>query len=58
MAEQKIKNYYDVAYKTKSGRMMVAKRVAGKTAKEAMEKVKKEMKTSTSFDKVVTAIKI
>lgn len=52
------KNYYDVAYKTKNGRMMVATRVEAKTAQAAMQKVKKEMEKSNSFEKVITAIKL
>ena len=53
-----IDNYYDVIYKTKSGRAMVAKRVAAKTDKEARKKVKREMRASTSFDSIITIIKL
>lgn len=56
--KRKLKNLYDVAYKTKSGRLMVSKRVSAYTAKGAKALVKKEMKASTSFDRVVTAFKI
>ena len=58
MSKQKFDNYYDIAYKTKSGRMMVAKRIAAKTSKEAKEKLKKEMRASSSFDGIITAIKL
>lgn len=51
-------NSYDVVYKTKSGRAMVAKKVEAKTANAAKAKVKSEMRASTSFDKVVMAIKL
>lgn len=51
-------NFYDIAYKTKSGRMMIAKRVEGKTSNDAKAKLKKQMRSSTSFDKIVTAIKL
>jgi len=58
MSKQKFNNYYDVAYKTKSGRLMVARRVAAKTAKEAKQKVKTEMRASSSFGGIVTATKL
>ena len=51
-------NIYDVFYRTKSGRGMIAKNVAVKNATAAIEKIKKEMRTSKSFDKVVTVFKI
>jgi len=52
------KYFYDVAYRTKTGRMMVAKRVCANTSKEAQRKIKKEMRASKSFDKVITTIKL
>lgn len=58
MALQQFENFYDIAYKTKGGRMMVAKRVAGKTAEEAKRRLQKEMKASSSFDGIVLAIKL
>ncbi len=51
-------NTYDVVYKTKSGRAMVAKRVDAKTAEAAKAKVKREMQASSTFKNVVTAIKL
>jgi len=54
----KLDNYYDVVYKTKSGRAMVAKRIAAKTAKAAKSKLKTSMRASSSFKSVVTAIKL
>ena len=58
MTKQKFDNYYDIAYKTKGGRMMVAKRIAAKTSKEAKEKLKKQMRASSTFDGIVTVIKL
>ncbi len=54
----KLENYYDVVYKTKSGRAMVAKRIPAKTAKAAKALVKKQNIASTSFKNVVTTIKV
>ncbi len=51
-------NFYDVIYKTKSGRGMVAKRVEAKTDKAAKAKVKKEMRASKSFSHIVTTFKL
>lgn len=51
-------NYYDVIYKTKSGRGMVAKRIAATSQVAAMKKVKSEMRASTSFKNCVMAIKL
>ena len=51
-------NYYDVVYKTKSGRLMVAKRIEASTAKVAKSKLKKQMRKSTSFKSIVTTVKI
>ena len=50
-------NFYDIAYKTKSGRMMIASRIEAKTGKAAKAKLKKQMRASNSFDKIVTTIK-
>ncbi len=51
-------NIYDVVYKTKSGRAMIAKRIEAKTAKAAKAKVKRQMAASATFKNVVTAIKL
>lgn len=53
-----LNNYYDVVYKTKSGRVMIAKRIAEKKATLAINKVKRQMKASSTFDKVIMAIKL
>jgi hypothetical protein len=53
-----MKNYYDVIYKTKSGRAMVAKRVEAKSSTEAKSKIKNQMRASYTFDKVITTIKL
>ncbi len=58
MSKNQLEKYYDVVYKTKSGRAMVAKRISGKNANEAKLKIKKEMRASSSFDKIITAIKL
>ena len=58
MANQDYSNYYDVVYKTTSGRAMVAKKVEAKNANAAKAKIKREMNKSASFDKVVMAIKL
>ena len=55
---EKLDNYYDVVYKTKSGRGMIAKRVSAKTAKAAKAKVKRDMSSSATFKNIVTAIKL
>lgn len=55
---QKFNNYYDVLYRTTSGRGMVAKRVPAKTAEAAKQKIKKEMKGSSTFKSIITAIKL
>lgn len=44
---------YNVVYLTKSGRGMVAKNIMAKNEEEAKEKLEKQMRASTSFDKVV-----
>ena len=58
MAKAILNNFYDVIYKTKSGRAMVAKRVEAKTANAAKLKIKSEMKASSTFDKIVMTIKL
>lgn len=50
------KKYFDVVYTTKSGKTMIAKRVEAVSAQDAKDKLKKQMKASTTFDKVVTAV--
>lgn len=54
----KLNSYWDVVYKTTSGRAMVAKRVAATSKTAAMAKVKNEMAKSTTFKNVVMAIKL
>lgn len=54
--KKKIDNLYDIAYLTKTGRLMVAKRIAAKNKTEAKAKLKKE--NSTSFKSIVTIIEI
>jgi hypothetical protein len=44
---------FNVLYKTKSGTTMVAKRIMAKDEKEAERKLEKQMRASSSFDKVV-----
>jgi hypothetical protein len=46
---------FDVAYKTKSGRSMVALRIMAKNEEEAKQKLIKQMRSSDSFDKVYLA---
>lgn len=43
---------FDVVYSTKSGRLMVAKSIMANNVEEAKEKVKAQMRASTSFDKI------
>jgi DNA repair protein RadC len=45
---------FNVFYTTKSGRLMVALKVMAKTENEAKEKIVKQMRSSSTFDKVVT----
>lgn len=54
----KLTYFYDVIYLTKSGRGMVSKRIAAKTDREAKAIVKKQMRASKTFKKVVMAIKL
>ncbi len=56
--KKKIDNLYDVAYLTKTGRLMVAKRISAKNKTEAKAKLKREMRASTSFKSIVTVIEI
>ncbi len=56
--KKKIDNLYDVAYLTKTGRLMVAKRIAAKNKTEAKATLKREMRASTSFKSIVTVIEI
>lgn len=58
MSKPKFDNYYDVVYKTIYGRARVVKRVPAKTSNEAKEKVKKQMKSSKTFDGIVTVVKL
>ena len=58
MAKSKFDKFYDVVYTTKSGRTMVATRTPAKNAEEAKRKIKKQMRASSTFKKVVTAIKV
>lgn len=53
-----IENDYDVIYKTTSGRAMIAKRIPAKTAEAAKAKVKKQMRASSTFKSVISAIKL
>jgi hypothetical protein len=46
---------FDVAYKTKSGKGMVALRIMAKNEEEAKQKLIKQMRSSDSFDKVYLA---
>lgn len=51
-----ISKYYDVVYRTKSGRTMVSTRVEATSKNDAMAKLKKQMRASSSFDKPIMAI--
>lgn len=51
-------NRYDVFYRTKSGRGMVAHNITATSDKAARAKLKKQMRASSSFDKIVTVIKL
>jgi hypothetical protein len=44
---------FNVIYKTKSGRGMVASNIMAKNEKEAEEKLKKQMRASSTFDSVI-----
>ena len=57
MTKQQPNNIYDVVYTTKSGRTMVAHGIESKTMKAAEDKIKQNMRASSSFDKVVFVIK-
>lgn len=49
---------YDVVYTTKSGRVMVAKRIEAISNKAAMQQLKTNMRASQSLNKIVMAIRI
>jgi len=53
LAEGGSLNSYNVIYSTKSGRTMVAKNIMATNKAEAEAKLKKEMRASNTFDKVV-----
>jgi len=53
LAEGGSLNSYNVIYSTKSGRTMVAKNIMATNKEEAEAKLKKEMRASNTFDKVV-----
>ena len=55
---KKQKNFYDVIYKTKAGRAMVAKRIEAETDKEAKKILKKQMRASATFGSVISTIKL
>ena len=54
----KFDSYYDIVYRTKSGRAMVQKRFPGKTADLAKQKFIKSMRSSDTFEKVITIFKL
>lgn len=47
---------FDVVYSTKSGRLMVAKSIMANNEAEAKEKLKTQMRASSTFDKVKLAM--
>lgn len=51
-----IKKYYDVFYSTKGGGSMVAKNIEASSEEEAKEKLTKQMRASSSFDKPISVI--
>jgi hypothetical protein len=51
-----IKKYYDVFYSTKGGGSMVAKNIEASSEEEAKEKLTKQMRASSSFDKPIAVI--
>lgn len=51
-------NYFNVIYKTKSGRSVVAQRVLGVTAHEAKKRIETEMALSPTFDRILIAVKL
>jgi hypothetical protein len=55
---KKLESYFDVIYKTTSGRAMIAKRVSAKSKAGAMRKVIKEMSKSSTFKRCLMAIKL
>ncbi len=52
----KLLKKWDVVYSTKSGRTMIAKSIMATTATAAKNKVKQQMRASTSFKKIMMAI--
>lgn len=54
-APQKFNKSYEVIYLTKAGKSYVAKNIQAKTEEEAKEILKKQMKESVSFDRIITA---
>jgi hypothetical protein len=58
MNKKVLYNYYDIAYKTKGGRLMVAKRVKGKNDSDARRNLKREMRASKTFRNIVSVIKL
>jgi len=54
--ENKIKKYFDVIYTTKSGNSMIAKKIEAESKEDAKEVLKKQMRASSTFDKVLTVI--
>ena len=50
-------NFYDVIYSTKRGVTMIAKRVPAPTEAKAKAKVRKEMRASTTFKKILMVVK-
>jgi F0F1-type ATP synthase epsilon subunit len=51
-----IKKYYDVFYSIKGGGSMIAKNIEASSEEEAKEKLTKQMRASSTFDKPITAI--
>jgi len=54
----KLDRCFDVVYKTTSGRAVIAKRVSAKSKTAAMAKIKREMKASSTFKRVLMAIEL
>jgi hypothetical protein len=50
--------HYDIVYQTTSGRGMIAKNIIAKNKTEAKAKLKKEMKESKTFKKILSVIEI
>jgi len=56
MAKQN--KFFDVVYRTTSGRGMIAKRIEATSKTAAMAKVKREMSASSTFKKCLMAIEL